>query len=263
MELTQRQIQLLKLIIDEYTFTAQPFSSKLIVKKFMPNLSPQTIRLEMNYLEKTGYLQKTHTSSGRVPTPQGYKYYEKNILKPSISNDVKNKLKFILERRDLAIDTVIDESASLIEEILKLPTVVHSTNEDTELKRFDLVSISQNKVLVLLITSDGDVIKNTIELHNKQQLEDVIICVRIFNDRLVDTKLDDVPAKLNTVKELIRQSVHQYEFCIQKIIKKIFDYNAAPKKSNIYGIKNLALQPEFQNVEQLQKVLHLLENASV
>ena len=263
MELTNRQIPLLKLIVDEYTFTAQPVSSKLIVEKFMKDLSPQTIRLEMNALEKAGYLQKTHTSSGRIPTTEGYKYYEKHILQPSISNDVKNKLRFILERRDLEIDTVIDESASLIEEILKLPTVVHSASDDTELKRFDLVSISHNKVLVLLITSDGDVIKNTIELQNKQQLEDVIICVRIFNDRLVDTKLVDVPAKLNTVKELIRHSVHQYEFCIQKIIEKIFDYNTAPKHQNIYGIKNLALQPEFQNIDQLNKVLHLLENASV
>ena len=263
MELTQRQVQLLKLIIDEYTFSAQPVSSKLIVQKFMKDLSPQTIRLEMNALEKAGYLKKLHTSGGRVPTPQGYKSYEKHILQPSISNDVKNKLRFILERRDLEIDTVIDESASLIEEILKLPTVVHSANDDTELKRFDLVSISNNKVLVLLITSDGDVIKNTIELQNKQQLEDVIICVRIFNDRLVDTKLSDVPSKLNIVKELVRNSVHQYEFCIQKIIEKIFDYNTAPKQPNIYGIKNLALQPEFQNVDQLNKVLHLLENASV
>ena len=263
MELTNRQIQLLKLIIDEYTFSAQPVSSKLIVEKFMKDLSPQTIRIEMNVLEKAGYIQKLHTSGGRVPTAAGYKYYEKHILQPSISNDVKNKLRFILERRDLEIDTVIDESASLIEEILKLPTVVHSTNDDTELKRFDLVSISHNKVLVLLITSDGDVIKNTIELQNKQQLEDVIICVRIFNDRLVDTKLSDVPSKLSIVKELIRNSVHQYEFCIQKIIEKIFDYNTAPKQPNIYGIKNLALQPEFQNIDQLNKVLHLLENASV
>ena len=74
MELTNRQIQLLKLIVDEYTFTAQPVSSKLIVEKFMKDLSPQTIRLEMNALEKAGYLQKTHTSSGRIPTTAVYKY---------------------------------------------------------------------------------------------------------------------------------------------------------------------------------------------
>lgn len=262
-ELTNRQIQLLKIIVDEYTYSATPVSSKLIAHKFMRDLSPQTIRNELHALEKLGYLEKTHTSSGRIPSTQGYKYYEQHILKPEISNDIKNKLRIVLEKRDLSIDTIIDESASLIEEILKLPTVIHSQNNDALLKRFDLVSINENQVLVLLITSDGEIIKNTIEISNKKQLDDVIICVRIFNDRLVDTKLSEIPDKLPTIKEIIRKSVHQYEFCIQQVIEKIFNYNTTNPKTNIYGIRNLALQPEFQNVERLHEVLNMLENTSV
>ncbi len=262
-KLTKRQILLIKIIVDEYTFSATPVSSKLIVEKFIHNLSPQTIRNELNTLEKMGFLEKTHTSSGRVPTSKCYKYYELNILKPELSLDIKNKLRIILEKRDLSIDTIIDESASLIEEILKLPTVIHSQNDNATLKRFDLVSINEQQVLILLIASNGEVIKNTIELSNKRQLDDVIICVRIFNDRLIDTKLIEITDKLETIKEIIRKSVHQYEFCIRQIIEKIFDYNKPTQQTSIYGIKNLALQPEFQNVEKLHEVLNLLENTSV
>lgn len=260
--ISNRQIALLKIIVEQYTLTAKPVPSKFIAQHFMKGLSAQTIRNELLALEKLGYLEKTHVSSGRIPSSKGYRYYQDNILKPTISNDVKNKLNLILERRDVSIDTIIDESASLIEEILKLPTVVNSINNDTEFKRFDLISINKQKVLVLLVTSDGEVIKNTINIFNDNQLEDVIICIRIFNDRLVDTKIVEFQDRIGVIKELIRSQVHQYEFCIQQIVKKIFEHNTN-NKTNIHGISKLIAQPEFKDTEKLQKVLDLLENASV
>ena len=263
MKLTKRQIQLLKIVIDEYTYSAQPVPSKLIVDKYMKEYSPQTIRNELNLLENYGLLEKTHTSSGRIPSIEGYKYYEMNILKPYLSDDIKTQLKVILERRDLSIDTIIDESAALIESILKLPTVVQTADATLQLKRFDLVPISKEQVLILLITSDGEIIKNTIQIKDHKQLEDVTICIRIFNDRLVDTPISEISNKLKVIKEIIRKSVHQYEFVMQQIISKIFEFNSIPKKQNVYGINNLVTQPEFRNPEKLKYVLSLLDNSSV
>lgn len=263
MKLTKRQTQLLKIVIDEYTYSAQPVPSKLIAKKYMKEYSPQTIRNELNLLESYGLLEKTHVSSGRIPSIEGYKYYEMNILKPYLSNDIKAQLKVILERRDLSIDTIIDESAALIESILKLPTVVQTANSNTQLKRFDLIPISNEQVLIILVTSDGDIIKNSIQIKNSKQLEDVTICIRIFNDRLVDTPLSDISNKLSVVKEIIRKSVHQYEFCMQQIVSKIFEFNSIPKKQSVYGINNLIAQPEFKNPEKLKYVLSLLDNSSI
>lgn len=263
MKLTKRQIQLLKIVIDEYTYSAQPVPSKLIANKYMKEYSPQTIRNELNLLEDYGLLEKTHTSSGRIPSIEGYKYYEMNILKPYLSDDIKTQLKMILERRDLSIDTIIDESAALVESILKLPTVVQTADASLQLKRFDIVPISNEQVLMLLITSDGEIIKNTIQIKDHKQLEDVTICIRIFNDRLVDTPISEISNKLNVIKEVIRKSVHQYEFVMQQIISKIFEFNSIPKRKNVYGINNLVAQPEFQNPEKLKYVLSLLDNSSV
>lgn len=263
MELTKRQIELLKIIVDEYTLTVQPVPSKLICEKYMKDISPQTIRNELFKLENYGLLEKTHTSSGRIPSSSGYKFYEENILKPLITNDVRNKLLTIFNQRNVSIDMIIDESASLIEEVLKLPTVIHSTNNDTTLKRFDLIPLNEKIVIVILVTSDGEIIKNKIKLEEQKQIEDVIICVRIFNDRLVDTKLSEISSKIQVVKELIRHSVHQYEFCIQEILTKIFSYDTAMKKPYVYGLKSLATQPEFKDVERLHQVLNMLEDSSV
>ncbi len=263
MKLTERQLNLLKVIIEEHILIAQPISSKLITKKYMKNLSPQTIRNEMNYLEKINLLQKSHASSGRIPTIQGYKYYEANILKTSVSNEIKQKLQIVLKKRNISIDSIIDETASLIEEILKLPTVVHSQNNSLLLKRFDLIPISDKLVLIILITSSGDIIKNKIHITNNKQLEDVAICTKIFNDRLVDTPINEISKKLNVIKEIIRNSVHQYEFVIQNVIKKIFEFNTIDNKKKIYGIKNLTAQPEFRNIDNLHNILMLLDNSSI
>lgn len=80
-ELTQRQVQILKSIIDEYVETALPVGSLTIEKKYGMNVSPATIRNEMVLLTKMGYLKKGHSSSGRTPTPMALKYYVTNLLK--------------------------------------------------------------------------------------------------------------------------------------------------------------------------------------
>jgi heat-inducible transcriptional repressor len=80
-DLTQRQVDILKTIIQEYTETGGPVGSEILEKKYKLGVSPATIRNEMVELEKKGYLNKTHFSSGRVPSSKGYRFYIKNIMK--------------------------------------------------------------------------------------------------------------------------------------------------------------------------------------
>ncbi len=80
-DLTQRQVEILKALIEEYINTANPVGSETLEKKYSLSASPATIRNEMVALTKLGYLKKTHTSSGRVPTPSGMKFYVKQLMK--------------------------------------------------------------------------------------------------------------------------------------------------------------------------------------
>jgi heat-inducible transcriptional repressor len=263
MKITQRQQEVLGIIVEEYAYTASPISSKEIIKKYMPDMSSATIRNDMASLERSGLLEKTHTSSGRIPSINGYKFYESNILKPKLSKNIKSKLEKIFAQRDLSIDSVIDQSVSIVNESLKLPSVVTTEQTNELLKRFDLIQIDQNTALILLVTSSGTVNKNTIHLHNAKQLDDISVCIRIFNDRLVDTAIKDIPSKLGSIKEIIRSAVHEYEFCIRQIIEKIFDFNKMPSSTTIHGTKWLTSQPEFQNIENLNKALSMLEDTNV
>lgn len=80
-DLTQRQIQILKSLIEEYIETADPVGSETLEKKHNLSASPATIRNEMVRLTELGYLKKPHTSAGRIPTPQGMKFYVKQLMK--------------------------------------------------------------------------------------------------------------------------------------------------------------------------------------
>jgi len=95
-DLTERQIAILKALIDEYIEAAQPISSDTLERKYNLNVSPATIRNEMVQLSKEGYLKKTHASSGRAPTSMGLKFYVRNLLKPkeiSVADEVAVKEK--------------------------------------------------------------------------------------------------------------------------------------------------------------------------
>lgn len=94
--LTERQIQILKAMIEEYIETAEPVGSETLDKKYNMGISPATIRNEMAQLKKNGYLKQPHTSAGRVPTPKALRFYVESLLKLkhlSVAEEVKVKQK--------------------------------------------------------------------------------------------------------------------------------------------------------------------------
>lgn len=95
-DLTDRQTQILKYIIEEYIDTAEPVGSVFLDKKYNLGVSPATLRNEMSTLVNLGYLKQPHTSSGRVPTPAALRYYVSNLMQPkslSVTDEVKIKEK--------------------------------------------------------------------------------------------------------------------------------------------------------------------------
>ncbi len=261
MKITERQKELLFIIVNEYISNANPVGSKKIIQKYMKNLSAATIRNDMAKLEKEGLVEKVFNSSGRVPSIEGYKFYEKNH-KALIDKNIEKKLKSIFLNRTFSINDVIDSSVSIINETLKLPSVITQTSSDELLKRIDLVSTSKESALVILITSNGNVFKNIINFNNEKQMKDLSVCIRIFNDRLIDCKLSEIESKIALLKEIINEKIQDYELSLQKIIKKIFTFKKNLKK-DIKGQYELLNQPEFNNHKKLSQVMHMLESSTI
>ncbi len=262
-KLTERQIKLLKIIVEQYINEATPVSSKEVIHDYLKGLSSATIRNEMAHLEKVGLIEKTHTSSGRVPTSLGYEYYRQEILQPSLSVDLKKKLTKIFAKRLTSIETIIDESMDVINETLHLPSIVTTGEINETLVRIDLIPVNTNMAIIIVVTSSGNLTKNTITFNEGKVLNDISTCIRIFNDRLIGSPLEQIPEKINSLKDIIKESVENYEFIMQGLIQKIFDIKYQYHTS-VHGTKYLTTQPEFKNdVDKLNQVLDLLDKSSI
>ncbi len=93
-------------------------------------------------------------------------------------------------------------------------------------------------------------------------IDDVITCVNVFNDRLVDTPMKDIESKLDFIKDLIRDKVKSYEFVLQEFVEKIF-MNINWSETQIKNSKQITIHPEFTNVDKFQQILNLLNDVTV
>lgn len=261
-EISKRQSRILSAIVEEHIKTGEPVGSKFLMKKYFTDLSSATIRNEMSFLEECNLLEKAHISSGRIPTNHGFKYYQENLVKPFVSQKIKNDLYRILHTRNILIDKVINESVKLIQNVINLPSVVTIYDENELLKKIDLVAIDRQNALVILVTSSGNIIRHQIVYNHQRIFNDIAICIRIFNDRLIDTPLVQLSEKVNQIVPLIKIKVIEYEYIIQEIVLKIFQNSENFVQSNVYGKKSLAKYPEL-NIEKLTSILDLLENKTI
>lgn len=262
-EITQRQKELLKYIVEDYVATANPVGSKVVIEKYMPNISAATVRNDMAFLEKLGLLEKNHTSSGRVPSTAGYKFYEKNFSKPYINDEnLKLKLRNVFADRTMSIDVVIEESCKIISESTKLPMIKIENNTEVLLKRIDMVEINKQSAMVIVITSDGNLTKNIIHFKDDSILKDISICIRIFNDRLIDCPIKEIANKIDSMKSIIKEKVKEYEFVLQELIERIFQIKSKMIKT-VHGQSSLLAVPEFQDTEKLKEILQILESTSI
>ena len=156
--------ELLKTIVEEYVKTARPVGSKALCKKF--KCSSATIRNDMAMLEELNYLEKTHISSGRIPSEEGYRYYVDNLMEPKkISGEDMLKLQTIFNNKELELNDAISKSLEIISDITNYTSVVlgNKSHENT-LKEVNVVPLSNSSMTVIVITDKGFVEHKTINV---------------------------------------------------------------------------------------------------
>lgn len=221
----------------------------------------------MVVLEETGYLRKEYFSSGKVPTKQGYELYIQSLMdKCRGCEELKKKLLEIFRQRHDSIDSVLDECANLISGFIDLPIVLVKTNklQKEVLKKIDLVSMSPGKLMIYLITSSGEMIKDFIylkDLHSKK-IKDLFVSIRLLNEQLQECPISLIGDRLKIALEKLKKEVCFYEFVYEVLITKIIFEKLVNKKQtfnkSIYNPKALANHKDINSA----LVLELLDKYS-
>ena len=262
MALTQRQVDILKAIVDEFVATAEPVGSKTLVDKYKLPYSPATIRNDMAYLEEIGYLEKPHTSAGRIPSNKGYQYYCEHLLKKDIDEEVKYALASIFDHKSLDIDEAIKESCKIISEMTNLATGTLGPDAKSQtLEYIKVFQINSKQAVCVFITNTGYTENKTFNFVDEVSIEDIETCTTILNDRLKGTKINELYEKLEALKPILVKSVQRFEMLYDAFAGAFVKF--ASETLYIDGTSNMMYQPEYADVEKLREMTKFFDDSKL
>ena len=257
--LTSRQENILRLIVDKYIKNPVPVGSKLLSKEL--KCSSATIRNDMSTLEEHGFLEKTHTSSGRVPSEAGYRYYVDHLMEPKKMNaDDMNKLQIIVKNKQLALSDVITQSLQIISDMTNYTTIsLGNKAYDNLLKKIEVVPIDDDNMIVLIVTDKGHVEHKNIHLDGVS-VEDIKKTVNLINELIIGTPISDINRKLEfEIKPIIGNYVVQHEKLYEAFYNVFQDFTK--EEVNIVGRNKILEQPEFTtNVDRIKEIYSKIES---
>ena len=261
--LSQRQEALLKLIVEDYIKTARPVSSKSICD--IMNCSSATIRAEMSSLEDFGLLEKTHISSGRIPSEKGYRYYVDNIMVPKeLTGDDMLRLQTIVNNKSLVVNDAIAKSMEIISELTSYTAVVlGKQSKDNLIQKIEVIPIDDNNLVAIVVTDKGHVEHKNVYIDGYVSMNDIKQTVDLINKLIIGTSLDDVGEILEfEVKPRIADYVEQHEVLYNAFYNA---FNEFTNNHSVYrsGTKNILMQPEFNDADKIREIISKFEDKEI
>lgn len=204
--ISERNTAVLRSIIEDFISTNEPVSSKALLERHQFGVSSATIRNDMAVLEEEGYIQAPHTSSGRVPTDKGYRVFVDQMLNAEATAELKKNLSELNKLFSKTLDqlTDLDEklhtSAQLLAKATGEAAVVQFPNlQSRAVKTIEFVKISDNRVLVLLITENEQIAQQLVSLSSDVSNEKLAKLKTSFNKACVGNSIEELPGQLTTL----------------------------------------------------------------
>ena len=252
--LNERQTELLKLIVEDYIKTARPIGSKQVCDCL--NCSSATIRNEMSILENLNLLEKTHTSSGRIPSEKGYRYYVDNIMVPKeLTGEDYMKLQQVFHNNSLVLSDAIVKSMEIVSQLTSSASIVlGSSSKDNLISKIEVVPLDSNNFIAIIITNKGYVEHKKVYTEEIVDIEEVKGIVEIINKHLIGSPISEASAKLEfEVKPVIGNEIKQKEMLYNAFYNAFTEFgNKAPTVNNT---SNMLKEPEFDDSEKMRKIL--------
>jgi len=264
LELSERKKQILQVIISEYIKSAEPVGSRTIARRYNLGYSPATIRNEMSDLEELGYLEQPHTSSGRVPSQKGYRFYVDSLMKlKNLSGKEIKRIQKIFDFKMKEIDQLIQQSAKVLSTLTHYTSLVLGPQlQKSAFENLKIFPLDNEKALVVIVTDTGFVENKIIELPQMLSTDELFKVVEYLNSRLRGLTIDRLTSGL--IKDIKMELIHQMDF-VDRYINLLEESSLFQRESRVYlgGTANILNQPEFKDVNKIKKIFSILEEESL
>ncbi len=253
-----RKKKVLQAIVEEYINTAEPVSSNALTKNHGLNCSSATIRNEMADLEKSGYLDKTHTSSGRIPSEKGYRYYVDELLNDSDIS--KEEIKYISSKLETKVNEIEDLTkitANTISEVTHYTTVSIGPRPTTQLiEEIKFVLLGSRMILAVILTDSGLVRETIIKFDEDITERQVETMNYMFNNKLKHQPIETIDRPLEDyLYDEMTYSVRVIKPVIEQLKKVLEEDN----KVYLEGANKAFELPEFNSLEVAKNFINILD----
>ena len=260
--LDDRKLKILYAIIDSYISTSEPIGSRTISKQYDMGVSSATVRNEMSDLEELGFLNKAYSSSGRIPSDKAYRHYVNYLLSSHFDEISKNIYGIdILSKHINEKNKIFKESAKIISDVTECITATMSTDYmDCSVKSIDVISISGNSYVLVLVFDTGKVINTVFDSKTKFSTEVLQELLFYLKKYLINVKVSDLNERLEYLKLTFVSKIPFITEISDLIGKEI----SKTEKSSIEleGISNIFNFPEYRDLNKAKELIHFLEDKS-
>lgn len=257
--LDERQREVLRAIVQEYISSGGPVGSSQLARRAEFDVSSATMRNVMSDLEDLGYLEKPHTSAGRIPTDRGYRFYVDSLVR--LRDPTPRDRELI--RQNLSAEAGVEEALQEASRVLHFITrhagiVVAPKPNATIFQRIEFVRLRENRVLAVLVSSSGQVLNKVFTIDFPISVDDLVQSANYLNELLGRSPLDEVRARIQNEMEQERAA---YDELARKALQLGMAATQMPTAERllIEGTGSFLDAPEFADVERARALFRALE----
>lgn len=260
MDLGKRKQLILQAIVEDYIATAEPVGSRNIAKNHDLGLSAATIRNEMADLEEMGYLDKPHTSAGRVPSQLGYRFYVDSLMRhySATVEEIEN-LNTALHQRYLNLNSVVSCVSEIVSKITKCPTVMTMPSvTGSKIVNVKMLMIEKNLALIVVVLDGGSVRNKKVKVSGNITYKEIDAISDFLNAQLAGLGTKDIDearimliySAMGQYKDFLKVVLEFVLECLQSDITEVY----------VNGASNILNHPEFCDIDRARDFLRFIDN---
>lgn len=259
MDLTERQLNILKAIVKDYIDTAEAVGSRTISKKYDLGVSAATIRNEMSDLEDMGYLIQPHTSAGRIPTQKGYMLYVDSLMgSKELEEHEKEVLRKCVKNNFERVDVMIEELSKLLSTLTNYTTIALYDKKKNEhyIKYIQLVNLSEKKILLIVVSDTGAIKSQEFETNKELEQAKLNVISTSLSNKLAGKKIEDLD---EDIIAYIKYEIGEYSEIVDDLVYMLNNVSSDSQRIAMNGATNIFNYPEFNDMVKAKSFLNMLE----
>jgi heat-inducible transcriptional repressor len=251
-----RKQEILKAVVREFTVTAVPVASQMLVSRHFVNLSSATIRNELSDLVDLGYLVQPHTSAGRIPTDRGYRYYVDFLMELTpIPAEVESYIEGVLRQAPPDTEGLVERVATTIAHVTQNAAVVTAPHgPQARIKHLDLISLEPSEILIILLVEGNLLRQQVARVSRETDQAELSRLANKLNGELTGRDRDEVALRRRRAARSLEKEI------LDRVCEVMESFERGAGTMVVHdGVRNLIKQPEFAEPARLHQVLEVLE----